>query len=78
MKAAYLTNKFDLNKEMTEELERWAAEEGVEPLGRVPYDDSVVNSMAAGKTIIEGPATPAGYSITKTYERLARLLDDGK
>lgn len=52
-------NKFDLNLEMTEAIERLATERNVALLGRLPFDPVFTRAMVAGKTLLEfGEETP--------------------
>jgi MinD superfamily P-loop ATPase len=51
--ALLLVNKFDLNLEMTEKLERFCLDNGVALAGRLPYDNVTTEAMIAGKTVVE-------------------------
>lgn len=51
---AYLcVNKWDLNEEMTENIEKMAAEMGCGSVGRIRYDNAVTSSQVEFKTVIE-------------------------
>ncbi len=43
-----LINKFDLNPEGTRKLEEWAAGEGIELLGKIPFKQEVFNAISQG------------------------------
>jgi MinD superfamily P-loop ATPase len=43
-----LINKFDLNPEGTRKLEEWAAGEGIQLLGRIPFKQEVFNAISQG------------------------------
>ena len=51
--ALLCVNKYDLNIEMTETLEEFCKSNGVESLGRLPYDNVTTEAMIASKTVIE-------------------------
>ena len=52
-------NKFDLNIEMTEAIERLASDRNVALLGRLPFDPVFTRAMVAGQTLLEyGEETP--------------------
>ena len=48
-----LVNKFDLNLDMTEKLEKFCLDNGVALAGRLPYDNVTTEAMIASKTVIE-------------------------
>ena len=51
--AAAVVNKYDLNENLTEEVESLCRKEGVLLLGRISYDPVVTEAMVQGKTIVE-------------------------
>jgi MinD superfamily P-loop ATPase len=46
-------NKFDLNINQTEAIEKLAKEKNITVLGRIPFDPVFTKSMVQGKTIFE-------------------------
>ncbi len=48
-----IINKYDLNTEMTEKIERWCLEENITLAGKLPFDPVMVKSMISKKSIIE-------------------------
>lgn len=48
-----IVNKYDLNTDVTHIIENWCQEQGVPIVALLPYDEHVVDSMVAGKTLIE-------------------------
>ena len=46
-------NKFDLNLDQTQTIERYAKENGLETLGHIPFDASFTKSMVQGRTVLE-------------------------
>ena len=59
IRAFLLVNKWDLNPDETERLERTASGYGFAPLGRVPFDPGVVKALLARKTVVESGHGPA-------------------
>ncbi len=51
--ATVIINKFDLNLENTEAIERYCAENGVIVLGRIKFDPIMTKSMVAAQTLPE-------------------------
>jgi len=66
-------NKFDLNEEMSAQIEEFSKQEGLPLLGRIPYDPMVPRMMIAGKSAVEDPKSPAGKAMRKIHERLGSL-----
>jgi MinD superfamily P-loop ATPase len=50
-----IVNKYDLNIDMTEKIERYCKDNNIHLVGKIPFDESVVRAMVEGKTIIEYP-----------------------
>ncbi len=48
-----VVNKYDLNEEMTGAIENFCGDNGVTVIGKIGFDKAVVESMVAGKTIVE-------------------------
>lgn len=48
-----IINKWDLNPELTEQIENEAKAYGSIPIGRVEFDRAFVDSMIAGQTVLE-------------------------
>jgi len=48
-----IINKFDINKSFTQEVEKYLNELGIPLAGKIPFTIKMVESMIAGKTIIE-------------------------
>ena len=46
-------NKYDINMENTRNILEFCRNEGIEVVGRLPYDDSATKAMMEGKTVTE-------------------------
>jgi len=46
-------NKYDLNTEMSEKIEKYCHKNGISLIGKIGFDKSVVEAMVEGKTIME-------------------------
>jgi MinD superfamily P-loop ATPase len=51
--AAVCVNKWDLNEEMAQRIEKGAQEQGVELAGRVPYDQTVTAAQLQARAVVE-------------------------
>jgi len=70
---AYLViNKADLSELLAEEIEAFARREDLPMLGRIPYDERVIDALRVGRSPADDPASPAGRAMN---EAVARLLE---
>ncbi|MEA3305839.1 MAG: P-loop NTPase, partial [Candidatus Omnitrophota bacterium] len=61
-----VVNKYDLNIDMTEKIERYCQDNNIQLIGKVRFDESIIKAMVAGKTIIE-------YSGGKAKEEISEI-----
>jgi MinD superfamily P-loop ATPase len=71
-------NKHDLNPAAAERIEDLCRDKGVEVIGRLPFDTSVVDAMVAGRAVVEmdGPMGSAIKSLWTNVE--SRLWDHNR
>jgi len=68
-------NKFDLNKGITDEIEKFAKEKGLTCLGYIPFDQIFTKAMVQGQTIFEYDSdSVAGQAIRKLWGSLLEKL----
>ncbi len=73
--AMICVNKFDLNPELTRDIEAYAARKGLPSLGRVPFDPAITRAMVQGKTIFEFDGqSEAAKAIRGIWQRLSEKL----
>ncbi|MDD3983531.1 MAG: ATP-binding protein [Candidatus Omnitrophica bacterium] len=65
-------NKYDLNPEMSVEIEDFCRGKGIQFVGRIPFDPAVVEALSAGRNVIDSGNSPAGDEIRKIWELLIR------
>ena len=63
-----LINKFDLNFDMTKEIEYYCRDEDIQVIGKMWFDEDVVKAMVEGKTVLE-------YSNGKMKDRIEEIWD---
>ena len=68
--AAVCVNKWDLNDEMTEQIESEARRAGATVAGRVRYDRAVTVAQLQGRTVVETDAGPVAEDIQAVWENL--------
>jgi MinD superfamily P-loop ATPase len=73
--AMICVNKFDLNLELTRDIENYADKKGITCLGRIPFDPVFTKAMIQVQTVFEydGQST-VGEAIRGTWQRLAERL----
>jgi len=73
--AMVCVNKFDLNLDQTQTIERYAKENGLETLGHIPFDASFTKSMVQGQTILEYNGDSEGVrSVRKIWKEVESAL----
>ncbi|MBN2057769.1 MAG: ATP-binding protein [Candidatus Saganbacteria bacterium] len=63
-------NKYDLNPEMTDEIENYCKKADVPVVGKIAFDRRFVEAMVAGKMIIEYDAQAAGEELSGIWQAL--------
>lgn len=64
-------NKFDLNLENSDKIEKIANDAGLPVVGRVPFDPDFTHAMVQGKTLIEYDARgPASESVRQVWSAI--------
>ena len=74
--ALVCVNKFDLNLELTREIEKYAEEKKIACLGRIPFDPIFTKAMIQAQTILEyNTGSKAGQAVKDLWQRLSTELD---
>jgi MinD superfamily P-loop ATPase len=63
LKSACCINKYDLNTEKTAEIEAFCADNGIQVIGKIPYDKEVVMSMVQGIPAVVDSDSPASQAL---------------
>lgn len=74
LRGAVCINKYDINQENTDKIERIACEEGFEVISRIPYDDTFTEAMVAGVPVVEFSSGKLSNYIEKLWERIINML----
>jgi len=75
--AAVCINKYDLNEENTARIERQCLSQGVQIVGRVPFDNVVTESIVQGVPVVEYSDDDVAREIKQMWRRLAVMLANG-
>ncbi len=74
VRTAVCVNRSDVSPELSADIERWCAEQGVPFLGRVPFDRSAQRAINEGRSVadMDCPARAALYDV---FIKAMELLD---
>ncbi len=68
-------NKYDLNTENTEKIERFCAENKIEVVGRISFDPVVTEAMVFGKPVVEySPKSKVSEEIKEVWNKKVKVL----
>jgi MinD superfamily P-loop ATPase len=74
--ALVLINKADLNPEHTAGIEAYCREQGIELVGRLPYDDAVTRAMVQGQAVTRyEPGGAMAGALRQVWGRVRQHLD---
>jgi len=74
--AMICVNKFDLNLNLTREIENYARIKGLSCIGRIPFDRDFTDAMIQAQTILEyNRSSKVGRAVEKIWQRLAENLE---
>lgn len=71
---ALIVNRYDLNHEMTQEIEKISGEMGIPVIGKIPFDTAVIDQMIKGKTLAENPRSEAGKAVKDIWNYIQECL----
>lgn len=67
-------NKYDLNTDLTREIEDYCGKSGIKTIGRIPYDPLVSTAINSGRSIIEFSESPAAQAIQRIWRKTTEAL----
>lgn len=67
-------NKFDINEENTEHILEFCKDEGIDVVGKIPYDDTATKAMLVEKTVVEFSDGPLAQTIRATWKKVEEAL----
>jgi len=69
-------NKYDINAENTDRIVEFCGSNGVEVVGRIPFNSIVTEAMVAGKTVVEySPSNIVSQKIEMVWKRVLSALN---
>ena len=67
-------NKYDINLDMTKQIEAYATKKGLFVAGKIPFDEKVMESVNSLKPITSFPDSIAGKAIETMWIRMKNLI----
>ena len=72
---ACVVNKFDINLEQTKAAAEWCRKQNVPFLGKIPFDEKIVEAMVQGiPPVAANHNSPGAESIRKVWDKVRALL----
>ena len=68
-------NKDDINKRNTEHILEFCKNEGIDVVGKIPYDDTATKAMLAEKTVVEFSDGPMSQIIKAIWKKVEKALE---
>jgi len=75
IRVACCINKFDLNPENSEEIERWCGEQSIPVTGKITFDAAVLESVVRGVPYVEYTSNSTADEIRRMWFSLLELID---
>jgi len=69
-------NKFDINPDLTDQVETFCREHRLKLVGRIPYDTVVTKAMVQGKTVVEYSSGVVAKEIEKLWRQIGYQLEE--
>ncbi|MCP4651874.1 MAG: (4Fe-4S)-binding protein [Candidatus Omnitrophica bacterium] len=70
-------NKYDLNLDMTEQIELYCQEKEVPVIGKLGFDKAIIKAMVENKTIVEYSQGKSSKTIKNIWLRLQKEVNNG-
>ncbi len=74
--AVVCINKYDINEDNTLLIEKYCSENGVEVVGKLPYDDTPTKAMLQEMTVIEYSDSEFSKKVKKIWENVRGYLHE--
>ncbi|MCD4825836.1 MAG: ATP-binding protein [Phycisphaerae bacterium] len=74
IEAMVCINKWDINEQITRQIETQAAEQGLTVAGRVRYDRAVTKAQIEKKSVVEYDAGDVGLDIRELWSTIAKQI----
>ncbi|MBU1147738.1 MAG: ATP-binding protein [Candidatus Omnitrophica bacterium] len=69
-----IINKYDLNPDMTKNIEKYCRDNDIQVLGKIAFDKSIVDAMVNARTIIEYKDGKAKKEISSIWDKIKKEI----
>lgn len=76
IRAGCIINKFDLNRDVTEKILAFLDKEKIVHISSLPYDESFIEAITLGKTIIEYDGGELNRSVRESWHKIKEILNN--
>jgi len=76
IKSSVCINKYDINKDVSDEIKAYCLKNNIDVAGEIPYDLDFTNAMIEGKSIVEYSDGDASDKVKKIWERVYNAVKD--
>jgi MinD superfamily P-loop ATPase len=73
IRAGCIINKFDLNLQVSSEIENFLKQENIVHISNLPYDDTFTKAMVNGQTIVEYSQNNLKEIVTESWEKVKQI-----
>ncbi|HHF56475.1 MAG TPA: (4Fe-4S)-binding protein [Thermoplasmatales archaeon] len=74
VKTVVVINKYDINEEMSKEIEEFCRRRGIDIIGKIPFSRKFVEAMIEGKSVVECDKEIAGI-VKNIWENIEKMLE---
>lgn len=69
-------NKYDINLEISNEIEAFCERNDIALVGKIPFDDTVLRSIEELKPLVQYPESSAAKAVVEMWENIKRKLEE--
>lgn len=69
-------NKYDINLEISNEIEAFCERNDIALVGKIPFDDTVLKSIEELKPLVQYPESSAAKAVVEMWENIKRKLEE--
>ena len=75
--AVCIINKYDLNEEMSQKIERFLEKEGIKLVAKLPYDDTFTKALALAQPIVEySDDGELSLLVKESWEKIKIIIEE--
>ena len=75
LKAGCIINKSDINKKVSDDIEKFLEEEDIFHISNLPYDEDFTKAMTNGQTIVEYDKGVLSQSLSDSWKKIKQIVN---